>query len=251
MKTVRQLAYDHIRAKLESGVYTAGQRVSEQGLSKELGVSTIPVREALSQLISEGLVRKAPGLGSFVPELTRDEAVELFDIRLLLECYATGRAAERITSSQVAELQACIKQQQEMTRYLLEQDSVSRDSIFLDDEMMWKWSKIERDFHMILLDAAESPRVVKLVTDLQLMTLVFCGWHVGETLRRAGLAETLLRHYRIMCAVRRGDSKGAQDAMRQHITHALKTGLERFDRLTARLNNRHGSHLAKARASTV
>ena len=235
MKTIRQQAYDHIREKLEDGFYLMGERVSEKGLSRELGISTIPVREALAQLISEGFVSKSPGLGSFVPKITREELIELFEIRSLLECYAIGRAAEMITSNQLEELHASFKQQKELVRYFWNKDPISRNFITLDHEQFKTLSETDKEFHLILLEASRSPRVVKLARDLRLMTLVSSGiWYEGEKMDRTRFAYSHLRHYRIMCTVRRGDSKSAKDEMYKHLEFGKDTALGRFDRFAAK-----------------
>ena len=69
-----------------------------------MGVSHIPVREAISQLCSEGLVEQIPRRGAFVRQPNRQELVELIELRKVLECNAAAQAARRIGDADLAEL---------------------------------------------------------------------------------------------------------------------------------------------------
>src|SRR5687768_1814024 len=115
MKTLPERAYRHIRRKLVTGMI-GGERLSEVALAKEIGVSTTPVREAMGRLMSEGLLVKVPGLGSFVRQVGRDELEELYELRQLLESHATFRAATRLTAAQLRELQRFCNQILEVAR---------------------------------------------------------------------------------------------------------------------------------------
>ncbi|MFE4514840.1 GntR family transcriptional regulator [Kitasatospora sp. NPDC056783] len=84
-----------IRAGIHSGSHPQGSRLRERELSESLGVSRIPVREALVRLAAEGLVVTEPRRGATVRRLTLRDVDELFDLRLSLEVFAAGRAAER------------------------------------------------------------------------------------------------------------------------------------------------------------
>ncbi|MGW1226827.1 GntR family transcriptional regulator [Streptomyces sp. NPDC002530] len=83
-----------IRAGILSGAYAPGARLRERELSEALGISRIPVREALTRLSGEGLVVNAPRRGASVRALSLRDVTELFDLRLSLEVFAARRAAE-------------------------------------------------------------------------------------------------------------------------------------------------------------
>ena len=101
---LRQQAYDRIRELLRSGDLSPGDRVSSLGLSKRLGISRTPVREALSRLCSDGVVREVPGFGVMVHIPDEKELVELYGLREVLECYAAREAARHITNEEVVRL---------------------------------------------------------------------------------------------------------------------------------------------------
>jgi len=94
MKTVtfnlRQQAYDRIRDLLKSGEMGPGARVSSLELSRRLGISRTPVREALSRLCADGVVRKVPGFGVCIHKPDADELRELYGMREVLETLVLG-----------------------------------------------------------------------------------------------------------------------------------------------------------------
>ncbi|HNX27539.1 MAG TPA: GntR family transcriptional regulator, partial [Phycisphaerae bacterium] len=98
-------AYGYIRSRLLSGRYAPGVRVSEFSVAKELGISRSPVREAISHLISEGLLQKLPGYGAYVKIPDRREIEELMVVRELMEEYVVTKAASWSDPNQIEELQ--------------------------------------------------------------------------------------------------------------------------------------------------
>ena len=107
---LRRLAYDRIREMLGRGKFPPGVRVSTQELAKQLGISRTPVREALSQLASQGLVREMPGFGVYVQLPVRQELEELYGMREILESYATSMAVKYISDGELAQMSFCCEQ---------------------------------------------------------------------------------------------------------------------------------------------
>ncbi|MFJ9124078.1 GntR family transcriptional regulator [Streptomyces sp. NPDC102340] len=87
-----------IRAGIHSGAYPPDSRLRERELAEALGVSRVPVREALMRLAAEGLVELEPRRGARVRRLTVRDVKELFDLRLSLEVFAARRAAEIVAN---------------------------------------------------------------------------------------------------------------------------------------------------------
>src|SRR4029079_12904398 len=79
-------------------------QLSDMALSRQLGVSRGPVREALSRLETEGIIEQLPHVGAFVRRLNRTDYEELLDTRLMLECHAAERAATRLSAAAMGEL---------------------------------------------------------------------------------------------------------------------------------------------------
>lgn len=85
---VSEVVYNILREKIISKEFAEGERLDLEHISKHLGVSKTPIKEALSHLESEGLVRILPRSGTFVSNFTVNDIEDSFDVRRVLECYA-------------------------------------------------------------------------------------------------------------------------------------------------------------------
>ena len=101
--TIKDQVYAILKAEICSGVHKDGQRLHENELATRLNVSRSPVREALRQLASDGLVLELPNKGVFVKELTPEDIENIFEVRLLLENYAIRRSPGFLTETAVEE----------------------------------------------------------------------------------------------------------------------------------------------------
>ena len=93
-----------LREEILRGTYAPNQRLIEADLADRLGASRFVLRNCLIQLAAEGLVELQPNRGARVRETTAEEAVEITELRQSIEALVAGRAAERVTDAQVAEL---------------------------------------------------------------------------------------------------------------------------------------------------
>jgi DNA-binding GntR family transcriptional regulator len=95
-----------IREAIISGEFAPKQRLVEADLSERFGASRSGVRSALFELANEGLVERVQNRGARVRAVTLDEAIEISEIRMVVEGLCAAKAAERITDEQIAELRA-------------------------------------------------------------------------------------------------------------------------------------------------
>jgi DNA-binding GntR family transcriptional regulator len=91
--SAQRLAYAYIRDRIRAGTLAGGERVVPEAIASELSISRMPVREAIRQLDSEGLVTIRPNRGAVVTILTPDEVRELFEMRSVLEGLAARKAS--------------------------------------------------------------------------------------------------------------------------------------------------------------
>jgi DNA-binding GntR family transcriptional regulator len=101
-RTVGDMVYEVLRESIQTGVFAPGERLRQDQLAEQLGVSRIPVRSALLQLESEGLIKVHPYRGATVSELTVDEMRENYEIRGVLEALALRKAAAAMTPKRLA-----------------------------------------------------------------------------------------------------------------------------------------------------
>jgi DNA-binding GntR family transcriptional regulator len=100
-QTVASMTVEALRERILRGDYPEGEPLRQDALADELGVSRIPVREALRQLEAEGLVTFSPHRGAVVSSLSLDEIVELFELRADIECDLLARAIPRMGKEQM------------------------------------------------------------------------------------------------------------------------------------------------------
>jgi DNA-binding GntR family transcriptional regulator len=94
-RSLASAAYDALLAEIARGRWRPGERLVEEELSEELGISRTPLREALQRLEGTGLVEIAPRRGAFLREPSLEWVEELWEVRLLLECHAIRKAAAK------------------------------------------------------------------------------------------------------------------------------------------------------------
>ena len=102
--TIKHQIYQIIKKEICNGNYAAGQWLQEKELAEQLNVSRSPVREALKQLVDEGLAIEYPNKGVFVKEFTVKDIEEIYDVRILLESYAIKNSVKTLTSKNIQEL---------------------------------------------------------------------------------------------------------------------------------------------------
>src|SRR5215475_131023 len=100
-QTVAGMTVEALRERILRGDYPEGEPLRQDALADELGVSRIPVREALRQLEAEGLVTFSPHRGAVVASLSLEEIDELFELRADIECDLLRRAMPRMTAQQL------------------------------------------------------------------------------------------------------------------------------------------------------
>lgn len=105
-----QTAYRSIRANILAQTYPPGSQLREVHISKELGLTRTPVREAIIRLESEGLVCTYPHRGAFVAQLTLKEVEDLFDVREALEIKAAELAIRKANREQLDAIRSALEQ---------------------------------------------------------------------------------------------------------------------------------------------
>src|SRR5436305_2439940 len=104
--TIWQRVYDHLRAEILAGRLEPGTELIEVALAEQLGVSRGPLREAIGRLAAEGLVTVSPRRGAVVRSLSKEEFLELYQVREALERMAMQLAVPRLTDEQFEGLAA-------------------------------------------------------------------------------------------------------------------------------------------------
>lgn len=220
---MRMKAYLLIQKKIASGELSAGSLISELALSKELGSSRTPVREAAGQLLAEGLLELSPGGGIVVTQLTRQGIIDLYELREALEVFAVGRAARNnMRLADRERLESLIEE----TQILLKELKASGKQE-LSAEQMRRFSVSDLGFHALLIRMAANVRILKVVNDTRLMMRIFSIQRSGH--KRDELERIYKQHRDILKAVVEQDAERAQKLLSEHIQASARERLEGFD----------------------
>lgn len=216
-------AYLLIQKKIASGELPAGSLLSELAISKELGSSRTPVREAVGQLLAEGLLELSPGGGIVVTRLTRQGIVDLYELREALEIFAVGRAARNVMKPADRERLGDLIEE---TQVLLKELKASGKKE-LNPEQMRRFSVSDLGFHALLIRMAANARILKVVNDTRLMIRIFGIQISGH--RRDELERIYKQHRDILQAVVEQDAERAQRLLAEHIQASARERLDSFD----------------------
>lgn len=218
-----QKAYDHIRQRIIAGDLPPGAVVSEAALARELGISRTPVGEALRELAAVGLVQQVPRYGTIVRRITRQELIELYEVREGLEPYAVTLAVKRILPADLERLQRLCERLEGFVRALDEANQTE-----LEGQTLRAFLAADMAFHTLLIHAAGNRRIAKLVRDSHVMTALFGARRMRHDRQIVG--EACRYHAEIFAAVRRGDAEAARALSVEHIRASLALSLEHLDR---------------------
>ena len=221
MLTLKQHAYTLIRERLEGGAFAAGCRLSDDALAKEIGISRGPIREAISQLISEGLVEHQPRRGVFVKTPSAREMEELYEVRMALESFAAAKTAMFATEEQIGDLE---RLHQDVLATV--QQCRNRPGQVADRELTDCFLASDLQFHLRILRLADNKRLLDVVEDCKILIRVFAHMPVEHDLRL--MADSVQQHASILSAIRRHDDRAASDLMMNHIKMASKLVLDQY-----------------------
>jgi DNA-binding GntR family transcriptional regulator len=194
-------ATELIREAILDGRLEPGQRLKEEELARQLGISRTPVREALLMLQVEGQVVATPNRGAIVRVHTADDLNDLYILRALLEGHATRRAGERITEAEVDVLR----------------ESCDRFDHLTPDEDLRELVRENLFFHNTILEIAASARLAEMVNQVIQLPLVYKSyiWYSPDQKR-------ISSHYhrQIVNALSTGDAERAELIMKEHVFEA-------------------------------
>src|SRR4051794_23769084 len=204
---VRGATVDYVLEQLRAGVlqgrYAPGQRLIEADLTRDLGVSRGPIREAFRRLSAEGLLEMVPNRGALVRRLTRQQMRELFQIRTGLECLAAQLAAETTSDPAV--------------RAQFERDVAG---VFVE-RVRWPgpdYIDENQCFHDGIARASGNQQLAKLMRQMQLPLLLN---QTAGLLREDDLLASVSEHRAIATAILAGNGTAAQAQMRLHLQRAM------------------------------
>ena len=190
---------EQIRGRILDGSLRPGERLVEDRLSSELGVSRVPVREALRSLSAEGLVTLLPRRGATVVEVTPEDVAELVEVRALLEGLNARLAAQRHDPEIVAQLR----------------DTLERGNAAAEDGTAEVLARLNAEFHERLAEASRNSVLSDVMRGLRERTSIAFSIN-GRTRAREDWQE----HAGVLAAVIAGDGELAALLATRHVQNA-------------------------------
>lgn len=187
---------DAVKAGIRHARYVPGQRLVEPDMMRDFDVSRGTVREALRRLAAEGFVQVELYRGASIRKMSRDEFVELNEIRALLEGYAASLAAQRMSK---AERKKLLELEQQWDRGAHE----------------LTYAQYNERFHSLIVEASRHKQLPNFVQQAQLSIFRLQFHRILQT--PVATRRSRLEHRRIVKAIVKGDAETAESAMRQHI----------------------------------
>lgn len=204
--SIREQVYKRISELILSGRIAPAERIMENKLSRQLGVSRTPVREALHVLEMEGFLEAIPRVGYQVKEIVWDEVEDICEIRKINETLAACWAMERITQEELEALQRNLD--------LAEADVRGGDPRrFVDRDV---------DFHDIIVRASGSRRLVEICQTLRRHMLLYRVESIYEPEMVLSVIED---HRRILDRLKAHDVVAITRAVSDHLDHVKRNVL--------------------------
>lgn len=209
-KSMRELVLTELRNAIFTRTVKPGDRLVETTIANSMGISRTPVREALRQLESEGLAINIPRKGTVVKGICFEDAMEIYEIREVLEGLSARGACLHISRMEIRELRQIIR---EMDQYIKNGDEQ-------------KYADVHNRYNRIIIDACKNKRLIGQMESI---------YEYLKSLRRISLLtterklEALKEHIEIVDAIEIGDEEAAEHLTRMHVRRAKKSFEEVLD----------------------
>jgi len=200
-KTKKDLMVEILRDAILSGELQPGERLLQEELAERFNVSPTPVREAIQQLVAEGVLSHSPYKGVQVAEVRLEDVREVYLIRGVVEQLATRLAVPNLKISDV--------QRFHIIQMEIETEAKKEDSGML--------LKLNHEFHMSIYEAADAPQLYQIIQTLWLKSPWDTLFVVPNRARMV-----IEEHRRIIEAIDQGDAELAGQRMREHIERGAK-----------------------------
>jgi DNA-binding GntR family transcriptional regulator len=196
--------YDALRSAIINSLLRPGERLNVDELAERLGVSLTPVRGAIQQLATEGLIEIRPRSGTFVASLTVQDVDETFRIRCALECLAARDAIDKFTDRDIKQLKDLLRALKKPVR--TDEDRTAHD-------------KNNSLLHQMIIRASGNRRLQDIYESLH-AHLRIARIHAGHIDWVKRVREEQMEHESIVAAIERRDAAALEKALTHHIYRA-------------------------------
>lgn len=200
--TAQEEAYQHIRHAIRMGLLRPGARLVPEEIATQIGMSRMPVREALNRLAAEGLIVMRPNRGAVVRDLSDKEVREVFEMRAVLEGLAASLAARHASADDIHDLEQLLEKMQ-------------RSAANTSD-----WITVHRQFHERLCAISDAPRLMHQISSLHsVIEPLMRIWMENRPSTSVAYVQDV--HREILAALKAGDASGVEALVRAHILRTI------------------------------
>ena len=197
-KSLREEVYESLKKSILHGKLKGGQRLIEETLADQIGITRTPVREAFHKLERDDLVTRLPKGGFAVREFTKEDVEEIFGIRSALESYASYLASLHITLEKVSQLEKKVKE--------LEDALEKRD-----DE---KFIQLNTEFHDLIYKSCKSKKLIEMINNFR---DYFYRYRSALIHTEKGMNYSIEDHRRMLEAMKKKNPRLVERLVRNHL----------------------------------
>ncbi len=206
-----QKAYNQLKSMILDQNLKSGSKIYQEKLAVDLGISRTPLVNALKKLEQERLITAIPRKGFYIREFSKDEMINIFELREVLEGLAARRASLRISGSQIKKLNDLF------TGLKTSEASGSYE----------KYAKADRRFHLFLIKLGGDDLLFNIIETYSVITFSYLVKFRGGLVRPP--KETLPEHLAIIDAIINKDPEMAEQAARIHFKRSREKLLMDFE----------------------
>jgi DNA-binding GntR family transcriptional regulator len=221
-RPARERAYLCVQQKIADREISAGNALSEVALAAELNLSRTPVHEAIRQLLGEGLLEQDSNGSIIVVRLSRQDFVELYELREVLEAHAVSKIAKRpLDGKDLERLQALAGEIKALRNQLIKSGKKR-----LNDAQMKQFEMADISFHSFLMSIAENAVALKFFSKVRYLIRIFAARHAGHDAE--ALARVHKEHLDLIHAIAEGDVDQALQAVSRHVQASQQERLKEY-----------------------
>jgi len=210
-KSLREEVYQALRKSILHGKLKAGQRLIEEQLAGQAGISRTPVREAFHKLERDELVTRLPKGGFAVREFTKEDVEEIFGIRSALESYAAYLATLHIAPDKISVLEKKLKESE---------DAIAKGN---DDKVV----QLQTEFHDLLYKSCKSKKLAEMINNFR---DYFYRYRSALVRTESGISQSHQDHRQMLEAMKKKNPRLAERLVRKHLARGKELVLREIDK---------------------
>lgn len=209
-KSLREEVYDSLRKSILHGTLKAGQRLIEEQLANQIGISRTPVREAFHRLERDELVTRLPKGGFAVREFTKEDVEEIFGIRSALESYAAYLATLHLTPDKIVGLERKIEETEKALR------GGNED----------RFGQLLTEFHDLLYRSCRSKKLIEMINNFR---DYFYRYRLALLRSANGMRDSIDGHQRMLEAMKKKNPRLVERLVRKHLERGKELVIKEID----------------------